>query len=609
MEIRDEHREAASRRGQLGHVVRPNPRRGTLTLSLLAVGLGVLAGVGAFAFRRLIGLFHNLFFLGRFSWSYDTNLHTPAGPWGMWVALAPAFGALVVVFLVKNFAPEARGHGVPEVMDAVYYAKGVIRPIVALVKSAASALSIGSGGSVGREGPIIQIGAAFGSAVGRLAHVSRWQLATLVAAGGGAGIAATFNTPIGGVLFAVEILMLEVSVRTLVPVALATATATYVGRYLLGSHPAFEVPSAATPGASEMALLPAYVGLGCLMALASVVFIRALYGAEDLFERKIPHQYLRHVTGMLGVGITSVLLLRFAGHYYVQGVGYATILDVLSGRLGVLWLLLALPVLKLLATSLTLGSGASGGVFSPSLFMGATLGAAYGSLLDGALPSLHLNPAVFALAGMAGLVAGATGAALTAIVMIFEMTLDYGVILPLTITAAVSYGLRRVLTAESIYTMKLTRRGHTMPQALQANANLVRRVSDLPLEAVLVLPVGAPETALELHDAASAPDHVIVVDAGDRVLGFAERRVLAGRSKALNPPALVDLLRHDFVTIDCQALLAELLTEMTSAHAAVAVVLRPSQESVRRSARPIAGLITQTTLTDALAAGLELFGD
>ena len=200
-------------------------------------------------------------------------------------------------------------------------------------------------------------------------------MATLVAAGGGAGIAATFNTPIGGVLFAVEILMLEVSVRTLVPVALATATATYVGRYLLGSHPAFDVPATATPGASEVALLPAYVGLGCLMGLAAVVFIRALYGAEDLFERWVPNRpYLRHAIGMLGVGILIALLMRFAGHYYVEGVGYATILDVLSGRIAIFGMLLALPVLKLLATSLTLGSGASGGVFSPSLFMGATLG-------------------------------------------------------------------------------------------------------------------------------------------------------------------------------------------------------------------------------------------
>ncbi|HXJ21811.1 MAG TPA: chloride channel protein [Polyangia bacterium] len=570
----------------------------------------MLAGFGAFAFRNLIGLFHNLFFLGRLSWVYDTNVHTAPGPWGPGVALAPALGAVVVVFLVKNFAPEARGHGVPEVMDAVYYSKGVIRPIVALVKSVASALSIGSGGSVGREGPIIQIGAAFGSALGRLAAVSRWQLATLVAAGGGAGIAATFNTPIGGVLFAVEILMLEVSVRTLVPVALATATATYVGRYLLGSHPAFEVPASATPGASDMALLPAYVALGCLMALASVVFIRGLYSTEDLFERKIPHPYVRHVTGMLGVGILSVLLMRFAGHYYVQGVGYATILDVLSGRLLVVGLLVALPIFKLLATSLTLGSGASGGVFSPSLFMGATLGAAFGSVLKAVVPGLHVNPATFALAGMAGLVAGATGAALTAIVMIFEMTLDYGVILPLTITAAISYGLRRVLSSESIYTMKLTRRGHTMPQALQANAHLVRRVSDLPLQAVLVVPAGAALAELDLPDRPSSPEHVVVVDGSrHQILGFAERAELSEQMKKTPHPPMRDLLRSDFVTIAADSRLADLLIRTTSARASVAVVVRPARGETVDSPGAVVGLITQTTMTDALAAGLELFGD
>ena len=598
--------------GVHGRVVVPGRRRlGTLTLSILSVGLGVVAGIGAFAFRALIGLFHNLFFLGRLSWFYDSNQHTPPGPWGSWVALAPVIGAVVVVFLVKNLAPEARGHGVPEVMDAVYYAKGVIRPVVAVVKSLASALSIGSGGSVGREGPIIQIGAAVASAGGRLAGASRWQLATLVAAGGGAGIAATFNTPIGGVLFAVEILMLEVSVRTLVPVALATATATYVGRFLLGSHPAFEVPAAATPGASELALLPMYVGLGCLMALVSVAFIRSLYDAEDLFDRLFPGRpYLRHVAGMLCVGIMIALLMRLAGHYYVQGVGYATILDVLSGKLANGGLLLMLLALKLLATSLTLGSGASGGVFSPSLFMGATLGAAYGSLLRAGLPGLHLNPATFALAGMAGLVAGATGAALTAIIMIFEMTLDYGVILPLTITAAVSYGLRRALFAESIYTMKLTRRGHTMPQALQANAHLVRRVSDLNLDSVLVMPADVSLSALDLRDGPKAPEHVVAVDASGRIVGVAPRVwLLEQAGGAGKMRALADVARHDFVTIPESATLVDLLPLMASARAAVAVVVASALGPSSEGARPVTGIITQTAMADALAAGLELFGD
>jgi len=582
----------------------------TLALSLLSVVVGIVAGVGAFGFRVLIGFLHNLFFLQHLSWRYDSNLHTPVGPWGHWVVFAPAIGSVLVVFLVKNLAPEAKGHGVPEVMDAVYYKKAVIRPVVALVKSMASALSIGSGGSVGREGPIIQIGAAFASSVGQLARASRWQLATLVAAGGGAGIAATFNTPIGGVLFAVEILMLEISVRTLVPVALATATATYVGRYLLGNHPAFDVPATAANVGAGFALLPAYVLLGCLMALVSAAFIRAIYGAEDLFERFIPERpYLRHAVGMLGVGIIAVLFMRFAGHYYVEGVGYATILDILSGTLNGIFLLLALLALKLLATSLTLGSGASGGVFSPSLFMGATLGAAYGIGLRACLPSLHVNPAAFALAGMAGLVAGATGAALTAIVMIFEMTLDYSVILPLTITAAVSYGLRRVLFAESIYTMKLARRGHYMPQALQANTHLVQHVSDLRLEPVQVMSADDPPGALELSDDAHLPVHVVLLR-GEEVVGVIARGWASGHESRLKSASrLAEVARQDFIVIPGDETLVDLLAKMAAFHSSVAVVTSGERTAATAPKTSVAGIVTQAGMAEALAEGMALFGD
>jgi CIC family chloride channel protein len=313
---------------------------------------------------------------------------------------------------------------------------------------------------------------------------------------------------------------------------------------------------------------------------------------------------------MLGVGILIALLMRFAGHYYVEGVGYATILDVLSGRLATIGMLLALPVLKLLATSLTLGSGASGGVFSPSLFMGATLGAAYGALLRAALPGLHVNPATFALAGMAGLVAGATGAALTAIIMIFEMTLDYGVILPLTIVAAVAYGVRRVLSIESIYTMKLVRRGHTMPQALQANAHLVRRISDLRLDAVLVLSNEASPPALQPPAGGAPPEHVVLVDSGDRIIGFIERSDLLQRIGNGEPrAALADVVRRDFVTISDDATLTDLLTRMASARASAAVVVSASGSPAREATAPIVGFVTQSAMAEALAAGLELFGD
>ena len=174
---------------------------------------------------------------------YDANLFTPPSPWGADVILVPVVGAIAVTFLVSRFAPEAKGHGVPEVMDAIYYRGGVIRPIVAVVKSLASAIAIGSGSSVGREGPIIQIGSALGSTLGQLLRMTPAQRIILVASGAGAGIAATFNTPIGGVLFAVELLLPEVSARTFLPVALATGTATFVGRFFFGDQPAFAVPS------------------------------------------------------------------------------------------------------------------------------------------------------------------------------------------------------------------------------------------------------------------------------------------------------------------------------------------------------------------------------
>src|ERR1700740_247965 len=215
---------------------------GLFRLSLVAIFVGIVTGFGAIAFRGLIGFLHNLFFLGRFLFFYDANSYTPPSPWGVFVILVPVLGAIIVTLLVTKFAPEARGHGVPEVMDAVYYAEGRIRPVVAAVKSLASGIAIGSGAAVGREGPIIQIGASLGSTTGQIISLAAWQRITLVAAGAGAGIAATFNTPIGGVMFAIELMMPEVSVRTFLPVALATGTATFIARLFVGLDPAFRTP-------------------------------------------------------------------------------------------------------------------------------------------------------------------------------------------------------------------------------------------------------------------------------------------------------------------------------------------------------------------------------
>jgi CIC family chloride channel protein len=459
-----------------------------LIFSFWAVVVGAIAGLGAVFFRGLIAATHNFLFLGKFSLSYNANVYTPESPLGPLIILVPPAGALLVVFLVKNFAPEAKGHGVPEVMDAIYYSQGIIRPIVGVIKSVASALSIGSGGSVGREGPMIQIGSSFGSTLGQILRVPIWQRIALVAAGAGGGIAAAFNTPIGGILFALEIVMHEISNRTLVPVALATITATYVSRLFFGAYPSFVIPALQTNyfHTNSPWVLAAYAGLGLIMGAVAALYTKSIYWAEDFFEKRVKSSYyVRHVSGMAIVGVMMYLSMKFFGHYFIEGVGYSTIQDVLTGNLNIVLLLVLLAAMKLVAVSITLGSGASGGVFSPGLYMGATLGGAYGIVINMIFPSLGISPPAFAVAGMAGVIGGATGAAMTAIVMIFEMTLDFTVVMPMAITVAISYGIRRYFSASTIYTEKLVRRGHFLPlelQTVQRTAKMHTYEGDEPMK-------------------------------------------------------------------------------------------------------------------------------
>ena len=454
--------------------------RSSLLLSVLAVAVGVAAGYGAGVFRALIGLFHNLAFFGELSFAYDANTHTPASPWGAAIIGVPMIGAVAVTFLVKRFAPEARGPGVSEVIDAIYYQGGVIRPVVPVVRALASAISIGTGGAVGREGPIIQIGSALGSLVGQLAMLAEWQRNTLLASGAAAGITATFNTPLGGLLFAIEIILPETSGRTLIPVALSTGAAAFIGRDLFGSTPSFDIPALANSSLemNSLQLLLVYAIFGVIIGLAAWLFTRSIYWFETGFERLPGNDYLRHAAGMGVVGVMMYLFMIYRGHYYVEGVGYATIENILENALTAPWLLLLLFAAKLLATSLTLGSGGSGGVFSPALYLGATLGGAFAVALQHVAPGFQLDVATMAVLGMAGLVAGSTGAALTAIVIIFEMTRDYHVIIPMIIIVSIAYGVRQFLMADTIYTFKLTRRNHPVPSSLETNLFMLRKASD-----------------------------------------------------------------------------------------------------------------------------------
>jgi len=548
-----------------------------LTMALISLAIGVVAGIGAVVFRALIAVFHNLVFLGKLSTFYDANRHTEPSPLGVGIVAVVVLAALVVVYLTQNHAPEARGHGVPEVMDAIYYQRGRIRPVVAVVKSLASALSIGSGGSVGREGPIIQIGATLGSITAGFLRVPLPQRITLIAAGAGAGIAATFNTPVGGVLFALEILLHEVSVRTLVPVALATATATYLGRLFFGPHPSFVIPSFENPyfALTAPAVLVAYLGLGLLTGLASALYIRTIYGFEDFFNRRIPRRpYLRHAVGMAGVAAIFFLLAVETGRYYVQGVGYATVQDILMGELQNGAFLLLLFALKLVATGLTLGSGASGGIFSPGLFMGATLGGAYGLLLSALFPSLGVSPPALAVAGMAGMIGGATGAAVTAIVMIFEMTLDYSVVLPMAIAVAASYGLRKALMPESIYTMKLERRGHPMPDALQTNFQYMLPAGQVMDRRLVRIMAESPVSEFLKAHRERLGETWFVAFNGSQLLGYLSPEAALKLALAAHPEDRVrSYLARDFVLVGERRRLFNLIAAMRRQKAAVAIVL------------------------------------
>ncbi len=584
---------------------------GPFSLWGLSVIVGIVSGLGAAAFRGLIAFFHNLFFLGRLSIFYDANAHTPAGPWGPWIILAPVIGGLGVAFLVKTFAPEAKGHGVPEVMDAIYYNKGLIRPVVAFVKAMASALSIGSGGSVGREGPIIQIASAFGSTFGQWLRIPAWQRVTLIAAGAGGGIAATFNTPIGGILFAAEIMLHEVSVWTLVPVAISTATATYIGRLFFGANPSFVIPEFRESfyHATNPVVLLSYVGLAVLAGGAAALFIRSIYVFEDLFEKKIRgNYYVRHTLGMLLVGVMMYLMMRGWGHYYIQGIGYSTVQDILSGVLATAGPLALLFVLKLMATSLTLGSGGSGGIFSPSLYLGATLGATYGSVLGVLFPALPISPPAFAVAGMAGMVGGATSAAITSIVMIFEMTRDYGVIVPMTITVAISYGVRKVLLKESIYTLKLARRGHYMPDALQTNLQHMRLARDLKNENMTLLPAGVTleELRKKMPEPGATPP-LFVIERDGQIKGvLTEEMAYRAMRRRPETETVGDAANLNYDVIGENTTLFEIVTRMHTNRTDVFLV---SGNLAVNSGSEIRGWISKERIAHSMAEGIGLFAE
>lgn len=424
---------------------------------VLAVIVGVIAGLGAVVFRWLINSFQSLFF--------DGGSQVLAFLGQYYVIVIPVAGGLLVGPLIYFFAREAKGHGVPEVMEAVAIGGGRIRPRVAIVKSLASALSIGSGGSVGREGPIVQIGSSVGSTIGQWFRLSSENVKTLVACGAAGGISATFNAPIAGVFFALEVILGRVVTRRFAYIVISSVTADYIAHVLMGNQRAFTVPEFGLVSFWEIGF---YVILGILAAFAATAFIYLLYKGEDLFDAlKLP-EYFKPALGGIAIGLIGLY------SHDLFGVGYGGIQNALSGQLA-LGALLLLCVLKIVATSVTIGSGGSGGIFAPCLFIGAMLGTAVGSVFNNLFPAITAPAGAYGVVGMAAVFAGAARAPFSAMLIIFEMTGDYAIILPLMTTVVISTMVARWLKRETIYTLKLLRRGVDIKQ--EELADIMRTVT------------------------------------------------------------------------------------------------------------------------------------
>jgi len=416
----------------------------TTTMVVVAAVLGVIGGYGAIVFRWLVQLFQG-FAIGR----GEHVVELLAGhPW--WhTALMPVVGALIVGPLVHYGAREAKGHGVPEVIGAVVFKDGVIRPIVAAVKILASAVTIAFGGSVGREGPIIQIGAAMSSAVGQWLRFSPQRLRTMIGCGAAAGIAATFNAPIAGAIFALEIILRDFAIFTFSPIIVASVAATAVSRHYLGDNPAFPVPGFSIGHWVE---LPAYVALGLVVGLVSVVYVRTLYWSEGRFEALRFPEPLKTLLGAVPLGLLAVFFPQ------IYGIGYGTMVEALSGEMA--WtLMLGLVAVKLVAVNLTLGSGFSGGIFAPALFLGGMLGGAFGGAVHAWVPG---SPGGFVMVGMAAMVAASTRGPITAILILFEMTGEYAIILPLMLACIVATLVAQRILPESIFTLKFALEGRSL---------------------------------------------------------------------------------------------------------------------------------------------------
>ncbi len=519
---------------------------------VLGIFVGIAGGYGAVGFRYLIN------FIQYFAYGSSSELLgvVTSVPWYLRIAI-PALGGLILGPIVYFFAKEAKGHGVPEVMYAVALKQGIIRMRIVFIKAFVSAVCIGTGGSVGREGPIVQIGSAVGSSLGQLFKVSAKRIRTMVGCGAAAGIAATFNAPIAGSIFAIEIILGEFEIGSFSPIIISAVSATAISRHYLGDFPAFVLP---TYKLNSILEFPLYALLGIFCALVAVGFTLFLYRSEDAWDKIHFPEYLKALIGGILMGAMGLVFPQ------VLGVGYGAIDLALMIKLS-WWFMLLLVLFKILATSMIIGSGGSGGIFAPSLFMGAMAGGAFGSIMHTFFPSVVASAGAYAVVGMGAVVAATTHGPLQAILIIFEMTGDYKIILPLMVTCIISTLVARRLCGESIYTFKLIRRGINIKEGKEVNVLKSIPVKNVMYHTVEMVPENLPLKELAEKLPKSKSNNFIVVNDREEISGvltFYDYYDALFNGKTDDQMLVKDIMTPDVVTVSIEDNLSIALEKITT---------------------------------------------
>ncbi len=523
-------------------------RRMLLLVGLAAV-IGGLAGGAAYLLVRTIGLITGVALLGEWSWGEIPALsELEASPR---LPLVAVTGGLIIAAMA-HYTPIIRGHGIPEAMEAVLRNQSRIAPSTAVSKPLSAAIAIGTGGPFGAEGPIIVTGGAIGSLVGQILRVTPSERKILLASGAAAGMAATFGAPLASLLLVIELLLFELSMRSLIPLVVATSIAGGVHSAAFGTGPLFSAPSADYAGLSA---LPLYAVLGLACGLVAVIVAKGLFAAERAFRSVRVPVFWKPALGSLVFAAIGLAVPRSLG------VGYDVIDDVLAGDLA-LATLAAVLVAKAVAWWVALGSGTSGGTLAPVLLMGASFGGLFAGVLLEIAPGLDITQGAFAVVAMAAVFGAATRTPLASIVFVFELTRDFDVMLPLMLATVLAALVFSVLSSESIYTEKLSRRGIRVGGELVADSLRTTAVVDVMNRVVdTVSPndsVGEVADRITRGDRGAFP----VVDDEGHCVGLVTRHDLLGRDLPRDAP-LSDVVSSDVISIDPEASLLDALQRMS----------------------------------------------